>query len=219
MLGLKETRPQGVGTSLRPSAVLQSYRTLITDRHFVGHALTGALANGAYFAYLTGSPFVLMGIFALSPRAYGWLFALNSMGLVLGSQVNEWLLARHRLEKLLSRANVAAVVVAAALLLLSITELGGVIAFATLLFGFVASRAFIRSNATAIALEFQADRAGTASALIGALQFAFGTLGGALLSVLHDGTSRPLTLLLTLYAVLGLTLQRALGRGMRPHAV
>jgi len=215
ILGLQETRPEGARASLHPSAVLRSYGSLFTDRNFLGYSLSGAMANAAFFVYLTGSPFVLMEIFGVSPRTYSWLFALNSIGLVLGSQVNDWLLARHRLGKLLTRANLVAVVLAAALLLFSVAELGGVRGFAVILFGFITSRAFIRSNATAAALEFQADRAGTASAMIGSLQFGLGTVGGALLSVLHDGTARPFTLVLTIFSLLGLMVQRALSHATR----
>jgi DHA1 family bicyclomycin/chloramphenicol resistance-like MFS transporter len=210
VLGLSETRPARAGASLHPVAVIRSYGLLFTDRHYRGHALSGAMANAAFFVYLTGSPFVLMEFFGVSPLTYSWLFALNSIGLVLGSQVNHWLLGRHRFESLLILANVASIILSAALLYLSVTRTGGVAAFAAVLFGFVMSRAFIRSNATAAALEFQADRAGTASAMIGSLQFALGTAGGAMLSVLHDGTARPFALVLTILALLGWMLQRPL---------
>lgn len=216
--GLRETRPAHAATSLHPVAVMRSYGLLLADRHFLGHALSGAMANAAFFVYLTGSPFVLMEIFGLSPRAYSLLFALNSIGLVLGSQINDRLLIRHRIESVLTRANLVAVALAAALLLITVTEIGGVTAVAVLLFGFISSRAFIRANATAAALEYQAVRAGTASALMGSLQFALGTAGGALLGILHDGTARPFALVLTLFSVLALTFQLAVRREMRSVA-
>jgi DHA1 family bicyclomycin/chloramphenicol resistance-like MFS transporter len=212
ILGLKETSRIDKEASLHPVTVLRSYASLFTDRRFLGYSLTGAIGNGAFFVYLTGSPFVLMEIFGVSPRTYSWLFALNSIGLVLGSQVNHRLLARQRLEKPLTLANLGAVILSAILLFLTVTEVGGVTAFAAVLFGFVASRAFIRSNATAAALEFQANRAGTAAATIGSLQFALGTAGGALLGVLHDGTARPFALTLAIFALLGLLAQWLLAR-------
>jgi DHA1 family bicyclomycin/chloramphenicol resistance-like MFS transporter len=215
---LRETHAAGEAISIRPLAVLRSYGLLFADRRFLGHALSGAMANGAFFVYLTGSPFVLMEIFGLSPRAYSLLFALNSIGLVLGSQLNDRLLVRHRLESVLTRANVIAVVISALLMLCTVTLIGGVTAVATLLFGLVASRAFIRPNAMAAALEYQADRAGTASALMGSLQFGLGTLGGALVGLLHDGTARPLALVLLLFSLLGLTFQLALSRESRTAA-
>jgi DHA1 family bicyclomycin/chloramphenicol resistance-like MFS transporter len=212
IFGLKETSRIDKEASLHPVTVLRSYASLFTDRRFLGYSLSGAIGNGAFFVYLTGSPFVLMEIFGVSPRTYSWLFALNSIGLVLGSQLNHRLLARHPLEKPLTLANLGAVILSAILLLLSVTEVGGVTAFAAVLFGFVASRAFIRSNATAAALEFQANRAGTAAAMIGSLQFALGTAGGALLGVLHDGTARPFALTLAIFALLGLMAQWMLAR-------
>jgi len=151
-----------------------------------------------------------MEIFGLSPRAYSLLFGLNAVGLVLGAQLNDRLLVRHRLESVLTRANIIAVVISALLLLCTVTLFGGVTAVAALLFGLVASRSFIRPNAMAAALEYQSERAATASALIGSLQFGLGTVGGALLGFLHDGTARPLALMLLLISLLGLTFQLAL---------
>jgi len=212
---LRETHTAGAATSIRPVAVLRSYGGLFADRRFLGYALSVAMANAALFVYLTGSPFVLMEFFGLSPRAYSLLFGVNAIGLVLGAQLNDRLLVRHRLETVLTRANIIAIVISALLFLCTVTLLGGVTAVAVLLFGMVASRSFIRPNAMAAALESQADRAGTASALIGSLQFGFGTVGGALLGILHDGTARPLALVLLLFSLLGLTFQLALSRGPR----
>lgn len=212
---LRETHAPGAASSIRPLAVLRSYGGLLTDRRFMGHALSGAMANAAFFVYLTGSPFVLMELFGLSPRTYSLLFALNSVGLVIGSQLNDRLLVRYRLEGVLTRANVIAVVLSVLLLLLTATQIGGVAAVAALLFGMVTIRAFIRPNATAAALEFQGDRAGTASALMGSLQFGLGTVGGALVGFLHDDTARPFALVLMLFSLLGLTFQLAMGREPR----
>ena len=146
---LRETHAPGTASSIRPLAVLRSYGVLLTDRRFMGHALSGAMANAAFFVYLTGSPFVLMELFGLSPRTYSLLFALNSIGLVIGSQLNDRLLVRYRLERVLTRANVIAVVLSVLLLLLTVAQTGGVAAVAALLFGMVTIRAFIRPNATA----------------------------------------------------------------------
>ncbi|HSD74990.1 MAG TPA: multidrug effflux MFS transporter [Steroidobacteraceae bacterium] len=211
-LWLPETRPAQPARRLHPFAIAREYAALVVDRRFLGYALSGALGNAAYFVYLTGSPFVLMELFGLSPTTYSLIFALNTLGLIVGSQVNDRLLATRTLDQLLRAGNVSSLVLTAALLLVVTTQLAGAVVVVTLLFGFCTGRALIRPNSTAGALEHHPDRAGTAAALIGALQFALGTAGGAVLGVTHDGTARPFAAVLMLMSLLGVIAHRVLVR-------
>jgi DHA1 family bicyclomycin/chloramphenicol resistance-like MFS transporter len=211
-LWLPETRPPQAGRRLHPRAIAREYGLLLADRRFLGYALSSALGNGAYFVYLTGSPFVLMELFGLSPATYSALFALNTLGLIVGSQVNDRLLIRHSLDRLLAVGNWSSLVLTAALLVAVATQVAGVAAVVTLLFGFCTARAFIRPNSAAGALEHHADRAGTAAALIGSLQFALGMAGGSLLGIVHDGSARPFAAVLMIMALLGLASHRQLVR-------
>jgi DHA1 family bicyclomycin/chloramphenicol resistance-like MFS transporter len=207
-LWLPETRPAQHERRLGALAVAREYTTLLLDRRFLGYALSGALGNAAFFVYLTGSPFVLMELFSLSPTTYSVLFALNTLGLIVGSQVNERLLAGHSLDRLLGAGNSASLVLTAALLLVVSTTLAAVAVVVALLFGFCTARALIRPNSTAGALEHHPERAGTAAALMGALQFALGTAGGAVLGATHDDTARPFAATLVLMSLLGLLAHR-----------
>ena len=59
-------------------------------------------------------------------------------------------------------------------------------------FLFLSCQGFIQPNATALSLAPFSKEAGSASALIGALQMGFGALGAALVGFLSDGTSLPM---------------------------
>jgi DHA1 family bicyclomycin/chloramphenicol resistance-like MFS transporter len=65
-------------------------------------------------------------------------------------------------------------------------------------FAYVASLGFIGPNSTAAALAIHGQQAGTASALMGALQFGLATLAGACVGTWHDGTERPLMIIMAL---------------------
>jgi DHA1 family bicyclomycin/chloramphenicol resistance-like MFS transporter len=86
--GLRETlapadrHPGGVGETLR------TFRRLLSDRVFVGHALACGLAFGAMFAYIAGSPFVIQDIYGASPQLFSVMFAVNALGLVAAGQAN-----------------------------------------------------------------------------------------------------------------------------------
>jgi DHA1 family bicyclomycin/chloramphenicol resistance-like MFS transporter len=82
--------------------------------------------------------------------------------------------------------------VGALLGLLALTRAGGLAAVAASLFAFLASLGFINSNATALAMEHQGERAGVASAALGATQFAIAAAASSLVGALNDGTMRPM---------------------------
>ena len=61
-------------------------RGLLRDRWFVGHGLAGGLGFGALFAYISGSSFVLQGVYGASPQLYSVLFAVNGLGLIAAAR-------------------------------------------------------------------------------------------------------------------------------------
>jgi DHA1 family bicyclomycin/chloramphenicol resistance-like MFS transporter len=68
-------------------------------------------------------------------------------------------------------------------------------------FVYVASLGFIGPNSAAAALATHGQMAGKASALMGALQFGLATLAGGLVGLLHDGSARPLMLVMALSGI------------------
>src|SRR5690625_5594926 len=67
---------------------------VLTDRAFVGLMLTSGLTMAAMFSYISASSFVLQGIYGLSEQAYGLMFGVNAMGMVIATQVNGRLIRR-----------------------------------------------------------------------------------------------------------------------------
>jgi MFS transporter, DHA1 family, multidrug resistance protein len=214
-LGLRETLPpeRRVPSGLRRT--VQTMGMLLRDRSFLGHALAGGLTFGALFAYISGSPFVLQGIYGLSPQVYSLAFAMNGLGLVAASQVNARIVERLGPTRLLRRA--LASVVASALTLLVVVSVGGLPVWAVLvpMFAIVSSIPFVLPNSTALALADHAAVAGTASALLGLIQFMVGALAAPLVGVAGPDTAVPMAVIMALLAIGGLTAQQLAGRRRR----
>src|SRR4051812_1216698 len=175
-LGLRETLPPERRSDRGLRRTLAIMRALLRDRWFVGHALAGGLGFGALFAYISGSSFVLQGIYGVSPQLYSVLFAVNGLGLIAGSQLNARLVGRFGPAKLL-RAGLLSITGSAAALLAVVTAGGlGVWAVLVPMFVIVSSLSFVLPNSTALALADHADVAGTASALLGVGQFLIGAV-------------------------------------------
>ncbi|MBK1658516.1 Bcr/CflA family multidrug efflux MFS transporter [Paracraurococcus ruber] len=175
-----------------PLGILLTYARLLRQRVFLGHALAGALSTAGMFAYIAGSPFVFMDLFAVPPDRYALFFGMNALGLIAVGQVNARLVRRVPAERALAVAQ--AVMLAAGLLLLgaAATGLGGFTALVVLIFTFVACNGAVMPLATTLAMASQARAAGSASAVIGTLQFGVGAVAGALVGALHTGTALPM---------------------------
>jgi DHA1 family bicyclomycin/chloramphenicol resistance-like MFS transporter len=151
-VALPETLPPAKRDRGGLAATLRTMRRLLSERSFVGYALTAGLAFGALFAYISGSPFVLQDVYGLSPQAFSFAFGANGLGLVAGSQINARLVGRYGPGFLLRCA--LAVITTAAAVLLVVVAVGGLGVWPVIGCTFVvmSSLSFVMPNATALAL-------------------------------------------------------------------
>jgi DHA1 family bicyclomycin/chloramphenicol resistance-like MFS transporter len=183
------------------SGALRQYGRLLADPLFLGHALTGGIAIAGMFAYIAGSPFVIIKLYGVPAEHFGWLFGANAAGFILVAQVNARLLAKRGPAFLLARA--VWVYLAAGLSLLAVSALHPAHLWPLLvpLFVCIASLGCISPNAAACAMNGQAARAGSASALLGCLQFSVAAGASALVGVLHDGSAVPMAMVISLCGI------------------
>ncbi len=200
-LGLPESLPAHVPRQPL-SGALRQYLSLFGDRVFVGHALTGGIAIAGMFAYIAGSPFVFIKLHGVPPEHYGWLFGTNAAGFILMAQVNARLLAKRGPAFLLARAVWLYLVAALALLVVAALRPAQLWPLLVPLFVCIASLGCIIPNASACAMSGQGTRAGSASALMGCLQFSVAAGAAALVGVLHDGSAVPMALVISLCGAL-----------------
>ncbi|EJM89916.1 drug resistance transporter, Bcr/CflA subfamily [Pseudomonas sp. GM74] len=184
------------------SGALRQYGRLLADPIFLGHALTGGIAIAGMFAYIAGSPFIFIKLYGVAAEHFGWLFGINAAGFILVAQVNARLLAKRGPMFLLARA--VWVYLAAGLTLLAVSSLHTAQLWPLLipLFICIASLGCISPNAAACAMSGQGARAGSASALLGCLQFSVAAGASALVGVLHDGSAVPMAMVISLCGVL-----------------
>jgi len=202
--GLTETLAPGDRRAGGVSATLATFRQLLADRLFVGYALSSGLAFAAMFAYISGSPFVLQGIYGVSPQLFSVLFGANALGLVIVSQVNGRLVGRVSMRRLLAVGLVATAGGGAALLAVVAAGVGlaGVL---PALFVVVSSLGVVLPNATALALSGQPSTAGSASALLGVLQYSVGAAVAPLVGLGGARTALPMALVIAALGIGALT--------------
>ena len=200
-LGLPESLPEHIPRQPL-SGALRQYLRLLADRVFLGHALTGGIAIAGMFAYIAGSPFVFIKLYGVPAEHYGWLFGINAAGFILVAQVNARLLAKRGPAFLLGRA--VWLYLVAGLVLLGVAALRPAQLWPLLvpLFICIASLGCIIPNASACAMSGQGARAGSASALMGCVQFSVAAGAAALVGLLHDGSAVPMAIVISLCGAL-----------------
>lgn len=179
---------------------LADYWHLLRKPAFLLPTLAGGFAMGAMFAFISGSPFVLIQLHHVSQQNFGYLFGLVAIGLVVAAQVNRSALSRWSTAALLGAALTANVV--ASLVLIAAAGSHHLAVMFVPLWLTIASVGFIGANATAIAMAAAGNAAGSGSALIGVLQFACAFAASGIVSQTQNGTAYPMTLTILICATL-----------------
>lgn len=204
LFGLPETLPRERRSTAGLGQVFRAYGSLLADRQFVGFALAGGFISAAMFVYIAGSPFVLIDLYGVAPEQYGWIFGANALGLIVASQINRRLLLRSSGETIMRTAIGTIVGSAVLLVLAAATGFGGLFGLLPPLFVCIAGYGLVAPNATAAAMAPYGRMAGSASALLGTLQFSVGALAGVLVGVLHNGTAVPMAAMIAVCALAAL---------------
>jgi MFS transporter, DHA1 family, multidrug resistance protein len=216
---LAETLPPGSRQTGGIPATLTTFCRLLTDRSFVGYALAGGLAFAGMFSYISGSPFVLQGIYGVSPQEFSLFFSTNALGLVVAGQINGRLVGRVPVRRLLTVGLIGTA--GGGMALLAVVVLGiGLVGILPALFLVVASLGFVFPNATTLALAGHPRTAGSASALLGVLQYAVGAVAAPLAGLSTGLTALPMALVIAamgLAALLTFLLLPARGPALSRH--
>ena len=198
---LPETLPRERRRAAGLGITLRTFAQLLADRRFVGFVLIVGLGGGAMIGYVAGSSFVLQEVYGASPQLYGVLFGLNAVFLVAGAQVNAHLLATRSPRSLLRVGLVMLVVAGVALVVIvSLPKADLATVMAPLMLQ-MASWSFVQANALALALTDHPEVAGTAAALLGVSQYAFGAFTAPLVGLGGSDTALPMALVIAACAV------------------
>jgi DHA1 family bicyclomycin/chloramphenicol resistance-like MFS transporter len=183
---LPETLPPERRQSSGVRGTLRGYRSLFRDRAYVGLVLVAGLTMAGLFSYVSGSAFVYQGEFGLDEQQFGLLFGAGAFWLIAATQLNPLLLRRWSPQQLLVAGTVAGAAAGAALVVLAGTGTGGLPAVAGSLWAVLFACGLALPNAPALALSRHGEAAGTAAALLGAIQFGVGALVSPVVGLLGN---------------------------------
>lgn len=213
---LPKSRPD-LSVSLKPKPIVHSFWSVFRTRQFILYAVAGGLASSGMYAYLSGSSFVMMEIYGLTEKQYGWVFALIAAGLITSSQLNSLLLRRFRSEDIAKNALMVQSGVAMLMFVLAVPNQLSLTGMIILIFCFLACQGFVFPNTSALALNPFTKSAGSASALLGTIQLSIGAISSVLVSLFHNRTSIPMVTIMTVCAVVSYLILASASRRDKKH--
>ncbi|HYD08418.1 MAG TPA: Bcr/CflA family multidrug efflux MFS transporter [Reyranella sp.] len=179
------------------SSILSRFGELVRHRAFMGYAFTSSFQFSALMSFLSGSPFVFIDRYGVSPRAYGLIFGGMIVFMTIGSLLNARFVPVFGAHRILRYAVIVPLIVGPAALVMGFVEARyGTIGLWPFLLCFapqIATISLIGPNSMAMALQRYPHMAGTASSLMGVMQFGLGAVFGAIVGQTFDGTIAPMT--------------------------
>ena len=199
----KETLATDKRLKLSLYQVVTLYGAILKDASFRLPMFAGCLTGAALFCYISSAPAVFMDQYGLNQQEFAYVFGLNAFGIMLMSSLNKHLTSRVEITRRLKAGSLVQVTGAI------IVFIAGLIPEAPLwlvmlgLFLAISGIGLTGPNAMALAMSKQGARAGTASAIMGSMQFACGLLGGVLLNFLIWSASLNMGVMMVLFTLSG----------------
>ncbi len=196
-LRLPETLRPEYRQPLQLGSLVGRFGQLLKHRLFMGYALTSTFQFAALMSWLSGAPFAFIQGYGISPRAFGLIFGAAIVLFTGCNLMNARFAPVFGSSKILRHAVIVPLVFGPGGLVLALIERQtgaiGVWPFLLFIVPHVAMMALVVPNATAMALQRYPHMAGTASSLMGVLQYGIGSLFGVAVGQAFDGSMVPLT--------------------------
>ncbi|MFH6942402.1 multidrug effflux MFS transporter [Flavobacterium sp. FlaQc-50] len=196
-VGLPNSYKPDTSISLKPKPIITNFLLVLKEPQFYTYAFTGAIAFSGLFSYVAASPIVFMDIYHVDPKTYGWIFAFMSLSFIGSSQLNSILLKKFSSEQMIFGALISQSVISILFLILSLKNLLGLYETIGMLFIYLACLGISNPNTAGLTMAPFAKNAGSASALMGAIQLGLGALASFAVGVFVKDSITPMVAIMT----------------------
>lgn len=162
--------------------VLSNYATVLKSPRFWGFLTAMAFAFASMFCYIAASSFVFQQEFGLSPRGYAAVFALNAVGMCVGSFVNSRCIDKLGTKKVML-GGLCLALLGNVLLLIAVLSGAGLVWIILALLLCISPNGVIMGNSTAMATGLMRTRAGSVTAIMGFGQSVLAAVVGPLMGL------------------------------------
>ncbi|MDK4213773.1 multidrug effflux MFS transporter [Staphylococcus warneri] len=186
--------------------MFKNFKHLLATPKFVLPMLIQGFSFIMLFTYISASPFIIQKIYGMSALQFSIMFAAIGITLIISSQLVSVLvdrIERRQLLKIVTYIQVLGVVIVAMTLLNHLSFWILVIGFIVL----VAPVTAVASLGFSIAMDESTKGRGSASSLLGVVQFLLGGLMSSLVNVMGEHNVTPYVVIISITAVIMIILQ------------
>ncbi len=201
-VGLPNSYKPDSSISLKPKPIITNFLNVLKEPQFYTYAFTGAIAFSGLFTYVAASPIIFMNIYHVDAKTYGWIFAFMSVSFIGSSQLNSLLLKKFSSEQMIFTALIMQSVISIVFLVLSVNNLLGLYQTIVMLFLFLGCLGISNPNTAGLTMAPFAKNAGSASALMGAIQLGLGALASFAVGVFVKDSVAPMVLIMTVTTII-----------------
>jgi DHA1 family bicyclomycin/chloramphenicol resistance-like MFS transporter len=196
-VGLPNSYKPDTSISLKPKPIISNFLKVLKEPQFFTYAFTGSISFSGLFTYVAASPIIFMDIYHVDAKTYGWIFAFMSVSFIGSSQLNSVLLKKFSSQQMIFGALITQSVIAIVFLLLAANNLLGLYETIAMLFLFLGCLGISNPNTAGLTMAPFAKNAGSASALMGAIQLGLGALASFAVGVFVKDSVAPMVLIMT----------------------
>ena len=211
---LKESLPVALRRSGGVGSAVRSYGSLLRDPMFIGLALLSGFSMAALFTYVSSATFVFQEGFGLSAQQFALIFASGAVAITAGTQINGAMLGRVAPEQILRAAVLASLAATGSMVVVSVLGLGIWPLIAFLVLNMLITGILLPA-VPVIALEANAHRAGSAAALLGAMQFGVGAAIAPVTGLFPEGSAPAMAGVMFLATAVTVVIMFAIRPAMR----
>lgn len=200
-LTLEESLPKSSRNEGALKSIWNDFKLLLTNKSFVTMLLLQSLTYGVLFSYISGSPFITQKIYGMNAQQFSYLFALNGIGLIAFSQLTAKLVNKMdelKILKLGQNIQFIGMMLTVIVLLFHLPVWMLCAAF----FLMITPVSMIGTTGFSIAMQLQNQGAGSASAILGLMQFLIGGILSPLVGVMGERSIIPFIIIIITCTVL-----------------
>ena len=189
---MKESNSQPDPAAMRFGSLARSYLDVARAPEFWSYALPGALSYASIFAFISGTPFVLIKVLGVPISHYGYYFAIGVFGYLGGTLLCRRLLGRIGLQGALLLGTVIGLVGGLGFLVLVLADVRHVALVVGAQFVVMTAHGINFPCAQSGSLAPFPEKAGAAAGLFGFISMLGAFFTGMWVGASHDGTLLPL---------------------------
>jgi DHA1 family bicyclomycin/chloramphenicol resistance-like MFS transporter len=176
----------------RPRQILGNFGELMSARLYLGYLLCFSFSYAALFSFISGSSFVLIELYDLSPQWYGASFGFVVTGYISGTMASGKLTLRLGPPRMVLMGALLGTAAGTLMAALALLEVHSVWAILLPMFAFMVATGLVMPNAIGGALAPYPKMAGSASALMGFVQMSLSAGVGIAVGHAYAGTAIPM---------------------------